>query len=189
MFKTSLALGLAAAAAFATPAAAQNWTAELYGGGVFDRSEQYGGVSAPLDAGTAYGVGIYERNLVPGVELGFDLMHSEADYSGTDTGVESNALMLNARLPFELAPGTTAYVGAGFGAIDVNYDGGASFPALSGDDTVPGGQIGLGIRYDFSAFTAFGELKHQMSFEDARIQGARQSYESTSAVVGLRFAF
>jgi opacity protein-like surface antigen len=189
MFKKTVILSFLTAAALAAPAAAQNWTAEIYGGGVFSRNEDYGGVSTPLDAGTAFGVGIYERNLVPGVELGLDLMGTQADYTGTDTGVESLSLMLNARWPFPISAGTTGYVGAGLGAIRVTYDGGTTNPAGNGDDTVAGGQIGLGVRYNLAAFTAFAELKHQFAFDDALIQGVTQSYASTSALVGVRFAF
>lgn len=189
MFKATGILAFVGAATLAVPAAAQNWTAEIYGGGVFDRNEDYGGVSMPLDAGTAFGLGIYERNMVPGVELGLDLMGTRADYSGTDTGVDSLSLMLNARWPFPIAAGTTGYVGAGLGAIRVSYDGGTTNPAGNGDDTVAGGQIGIGVRYSLAAFTAFAELKHQFAFDDATIQGVTQSYASTSAIVGVRFAF
>ena len=189
MFKATVALSFFFAAALSVPAAAQNWTAEIYGGGVFDRNEEYGGVSMPLDSGTAFGVGIYERNLVPGIELGLDLMGTQADYTGTDTGVESLSLMLNARWPFAISPGTTGYVGAGLGAIRVTYDGGTTAPAATGDDTVAGGQLGIGVRYNLAAFTAFAELKHQFAFDDATIVGVTQSYASTSAVVGIRFAF
>lgn len=185
MRKTSFVLSLLSAAALASPVVAQNWAAEIYGGGVFDRNEDFGGVSGGLDAGTAYGAGIYNDGLMKGAELGFDLMHSEAEYDATGADLESLSLMLNARMPWEIAPNTTAYVGAGLGAINVDYDDGL----VSGDDTVAGGQIGLGLRYNFSAFTAFGELKHQMAFEDANIGGTDQSFEATSAVVGLRFAF
>ncbi len=189
MFKATVALSFLVAAALAAPAAAQNWTAEIYGGGVFSRNEDYGGVSFALDSGTAVGVGIYERNLVPGVELGLDLMATQAGYTGFLSGVESLSLMLNARVPFTITPTTTGYVGAGLGAIRVTYDGSTQFPAFTGDDTVAGGQIGLGVRYNFAAFTGFAELKHQVAFDDALIQGVTQSYASTSAVVGLRFAF
>lgn len=189
MFKATVLLSFLSAAALAAPAAAQNWTGEIYGGGVFSRDEDYGGVSQPLDSGTAFGLGIYERNLVPGIELGLDLMGTQADYTGTDTAVESLSLMLNARWPFPLSPSTTGYVGAGLGAIRVTYDGGTSNPAGTGDDTVAGAQLGLGVRYNFAAFTGFAELKHQFAFDDATIQGVTQSYASTSAVVGVRFAF
>lgn len=175
-------LAVLSAGALAAPALAQDWSAEVYGGGVFDRSEDLGGTSFRLGSGSAYGMGIYNRSFLTGTELGLDIMRSEADYDGSGAALDATSFMLNARMPFAIGDGTTAYVGAGLGAINVDLSG-------AGDETVPGGQIGLGIRYDFPAFSAFGEIKHQMTFEDADVGGLDQSYEATSAVVGLRFAF
>ena len=97
--------------------------------------------------------------------------------------------MLVARWSGALAPGTTGYVGAGLGAIRVTYDVGASFPAFSGDDTVAGGQISLGLRYAVGAGQIFTELKHQEAFDDASIRGVDVGYSSTSVIAGFRFAF
>lgn len=185
------ATALAAGAFFAAvPAAAQNWTAEVYGGAVLERSEDYGALAFDLDSGTALGFGIYERNLVPNVELGIDVMSTDARYTGFNSGVESLSLMLNARLPFQISTGTDAYIGAGLGAIRVTYDGSTDFPAFTGSETKAGMQVSLGVRYTFAATTGvFAELKHQFAFEDATIVGFDQSYSSTSAIVGLRFSF
>lgn len=168
---------------------AQDWTGEVYGGAVFERTEDYGGIPFDLGQGTALGFGVYERNLVPDIELGLDVMYTEAGYTGFLTGVESLSLMLNARLPFEITPTMTGYVGAGIGAIRVTYDGSTQFPAFTGDDTVAGAQLGLGVRYDLAATSIFAELKHQFAFDDATIAGVDQSYATTSAIIGLRFAF
>jgi hypothetical protein len=186
MFKTTAVLSLLAAAALTAPTAAQAWTAEVYGGAVFDRNEDYGGVSMSLDSGTAFGAGIYQG--FPGFELGVDIMHTQADYSGTDMGVKSLSAMLNGRVPiWSSGTGTTVYAGAGIGAIRVKFDGGTTLPAGTGSDTVAGAQLGLGVRYNLAAFTAFSELKYQFAFDDATIQGVNQSYATTSLVVGFRF--
>ncbi len=186
--KTPLAIVLLTVTAL--PAVAQNWTAEIYGGTVFERTETYNGGDFDLGSGTTLGFGIYERNLVPGVELGLDVMSTDAGYTGFLSGVESLSLMLNARLPFNIAPGMTGFVGAGLGAIRVTYDGSTQFPASTGDDTVAGAQFGIGVRYNFAAATGvFAELKHQLALDDAIIVGNEQSFSATSAVVGLRFSF
>lgn len=178
----------ATALVLSLPASAQNY-GEIYGGGVFDRSENYGGTSFDLDSGTAFGFGVYSTAIVPGTEVGLDFMRTDSDYTGFATSLESVSAMLVARWSTQLAPGTTGYVGAGLGAINVEYDGGASFPAFSGDDTVGGGQISLGIRYAVGAGQIFTELKHQEAFDDASIQGVDVGYSSTSLIAGFRFSF
>lgn len=179
----------AAVLALALPASAQNY-GEIYGGGVFDRSENYGGTSFDLDSGTAFGFGIYTSGVLgPGTELGVDVMRTDSDYTGFNTSLESLSAMLVARWSTPLAAGTTFYVGAGLGAIEVTYDGGAVSPAFTGDDTVAGGQISLGLRYAVGAGQIFTELKHQEAFDDASIQGVDVGYSSTSVIAGFRFAF
>lgn len=182
-----VALVLGASVSSAT---AQDWAAEVYGGHVFDRSEVYNTVDFDLGSGSALGFGIYGQNLIPGVELGVDVMRTDAGYTGFLSGVESLSVMMNARLPFQIAPGTTAYVSAGLGAIRVTYDGSTQFPAFTGDDNVAGAQVGIGVRYSLaSTFGVFAEVKHQVALDDATIVGLDQSYSSTSAVIGLRVGF
>lgn len=138
MSKTAFALSLLSATLLAAPVPAQDWAVEIYGGGVFERHEDTGPTSRRLDGGTAFGAGIYERNLIAGAEIGFDIMRTRSDYAGSSTGdLKSLSLMLNARLPFQVVPGTTAYVSAGLGAIGIDYKGGGT--GTSGNDTVPGG--------------------------------------------------
>lgn len=187
-------LCIAALLASTSAAQAQSWSAEVYGGTVFDRSEDYDGISFDLDSGTAFGAGIYNTSWLGGVELGLDLMSTRADYTGFTSGVNTLSLMAVARVPFALSGATEAYVGAGLGTIRVEYDGGSSFPAFTGDDTVAGGQLSLGIRYAFAAQSGvFAELKHQRAFDDAEIVAGGvtipQSYSSTSLLVGVSFDF
>lgn len=187
MFRATI---IAAALGMVTVTAveAQPWYGEVYGGGVLERSEDRDGLSFDLDAGTAFGVGVY--NNVPGpLEFGLDIMRTDAGFKVNDASLESLSAMAVGRATFWSSGGMSAYVGAGLGAIRVTYDGGTAFPALSGDDTVFGGQLSLGIRYSLAAFQIFTELKHQRAFDDASIQGVAQSYATNSVIVGARFAF
>lgn len=178
---------------------AQSWTAEVYGGVVLERSEDYsqspGSPTAfDLDSGTALGLGLYTDAWVPGFELGLDLMSTRAGYTGFATGVNTLSLMAVARVPFQLGSTVEGYVGAGLGAIRVEYDGADQFPTFTGNETVAGGQVSLGVRYGLSAQTGFfAEIKHQAAFDDADFvaPAARvtQSYGATSVVVGLSFDF
>lgn len=187
--KSMIAVAFCISAAVPQLATAQNWHAEIYGGSVLDRSEDYDAVPLDMDSGTAIGVGLYNDGLISGLELGVDLMRTDADYTGLGSGVESLSAMIVGRVDFPLAGATTGYVGAGLGAIRVKYDGGTAFPAFTGDDTVAGAQVSLGIRYAVGAGVLFGELKHQAAFDDATIQGRTQSYATTSALAGFRFSF
>lgn len=189
MTKAIFMISVAIAAA-TVPAAAQDWTAEIYGGAVLERSEVYNSVTFDLNSGTALGIGVYSNRIVSWAELGLDVMRTDAGYIGFLSSVESVSLMVNARFPFEVGPGATAYVGAGLGAIKVTYDGSTEFPAFTGSDTVAGGQLSLGGRFDVGPSTrVFGELKHQVAFGDAEIQGIQQSYKSTNVVIGLSLSF
>jgi opacity protein-like surface antigen len=185
--------------ALSAPARAQSWSAELYGGGVFERSEEFaaggGTFEFDLKSGAAFGAALYSDSLASGVELGVDLMGTRAGYVGfgSDDYVNSLSLMAVGRLPFALGGGVEGYAGAGLGAIRVEYDDGA--PELSGDDTVLGGQIGMGARYAIAPGSRiFGELRHQIAFDDAEFLNANgtptlQSYSSTSLLIGIGFDF
>jgi opacity protein-like surface antigen len=173
----------------ASAAAAQGLSAELYGGVTPERSEHYDGTSLDLNSGTALGFGVYTDRFLGRTELGFDVMHSDAGYSGLTSGVESLSVMAVARVGFTLGSTIDGYFGAGLGAINVKYDDGNT-PALTGDETVPGGQVTLGVRYDVTPRAGvFAELKYQRAFDDANAAGFTQSYGSTSAIVGLRLGF
>lgn len=186
MLKTFLsALALALMLALPHGAAAQ-WYGEIYGGAVLERDEEYGAASMSVDSGTTFGIGIYNTAVLAPVEIGVDLMSTNADYSGMTTSVDSLSLMAVARVSNQVAPGTTLYAGLGLGAIQVEYNGA---PAASGDDTVGGAQIELGVRYNVGAGTIFAAVKHQEAFDDAVIQGVTQSYGATSVIAGWRFSF
>lgn len=179
----------AAFLALTLPASAQNY-GEIYGGGVFERSENYGTGDFDLDTGTAVGFGVYASGILgPGIEIGLDVMHTESDYIGFNTSLESNSALLVARWSTPLSAGTSFYTGAGLGAIRVRYDGSTSFPAFTGDDTVSGGQLSIGLRYAVGPGQIFTELKHQETFDDASIQGVDVGYSSSSLLAGYRFSF
>jgi opacity protein-like surface antigen len=172
-------------------ASAQNIAAEVYGGIAFRDGSglNYVTTAFPVDRGRSYGVGVYTNQWM-GAELGFDLMATDRRYTGFRSGVQSTSLMLAARYPFTLTNNVEAYVGLGLGAINVRYDGANQFPAFTGSQTVAGGQVSLGLRYQIDPrFGVFAELKHQRAFRDAIIVNQSVGYNATVGVVGFRVAF
>ncbi|EEW26310.1 outer membrane beta-barrel protein [Rhodobacter ferrooxidans] len=167
-------------------AAAQNWSAEIYGGASLENTLSYGPGNWDTDQGTTFGVGVYNTSWVQGLEVGLDLMATSVDYTGFTTGLDSTSLMLNARYAFPLGGAAEAYVGAGLGAINLKYVAPAPF---GGSDTVAGGQLELGLRYKMGAGNLFTAVKYQSSFADAMIHGVSQDYDNTSVIVGFSFAF
>lgn len=184
---TGLVLGMAVSLAVPTIASAQ-MAGEIYGGVAIEGDADYGGVNFDLDSGGAFGIGAYYTGFAP-IEVGLDIMGTSRDYSGYQSALKSQSVMINGRYVFPLAGATDAYVGLGVGAIKVKYDGANQFPAFTGDDTVAGGQVAVGARYAFGAAIGFGELRYQTAFDDADIQGEAVKYNSMSALVGLRFSF
>ncbi|EEW26312.1 outer membrane beta-barrel protein [Rhodobacter ferrooxidans] len=170
-------------------AAAQNWSAEIYGGVSLQDKLKYGIMSFDTDQGTTLGFGVYNTGWVQGLALGLDVMYTNVGYIGYPTSVDSTSLMLNARYAFPLGGATEAYVGAGLGAINVHYDGASAYPAFTGSDVVAGGQLELGMRYKMAAGNLFAAVKYQAAFEDARIKRETQEFHNTSVIVGYAFNF
>ncbi|EEW26311.1 outer membrane beta-barrel protein [Rhodobacter ferrooxidans] len=170
-------------------AAAQNWSAEIYGGASLQNTLKYGGISYDTDQGTTLGFGVYNTGWVQGLALGIDVMYTNVGYTVDIDSVDSTSLMLNARYAFPLGGAAEAYVGAGLGAINVHYDGASMFPAYTGSDVVAGGQVELGMRYRLAAGNLFGAVKYQAAFEDARIKAVTQEFHNTSVIVGYAFNF
>jgi opacity protein-like surface antigen len=180
---TTAALILAASTSIA---AAQTWSAEIYGGSSFKNSIDFALSPNDVDTGTALGIGIYYTGWVPGLEIGLDVMATSADFTMSDGGLDSRSLMLNARYAFPLGQTAEAYVGAGLGAIELR---GVNNVAIAGSDQVNGGQIELGLRYKMAAGNLFTAVKHQAAFDDAMIHGFAVGYDNTSVIVGFGFRF
>lgn len=157
-----------------------------------------------VDSGQAFGLGIYVDGLVGPFQIGLDLMRTKADYADTIAPggtVQSLSAMLVGRYDFPLGEASSAYVGAGLGAIRVEFERSGNVSELSGSDTVAGGQISLGLRHKVgNAGHVFGEVKRQvafggpMEFENSLIPigGAfttQQSYASTSILIGFGLNF
>jgi opacity protein-like surface antigen len=183
---------LIASAGLATPAIAQDWRGEIYGGSALSGDAFYRDTVYDLDQGTAFGLAVYRD--FGAWELGADLMRTDRTYTGFANDLESLSLMLNGRYSFPLGGLVEGYVGAGLGAIRVSYAGTGADATFSGSDTVPGAQVSLGARYALAAGTFFSEVKYQKALDNASIDsvadtGVAQSYDSTSLVVGYRFSF
>ena len=113
--------------------------------------------------------------MMPGFEIGLDLMATSVDYVGPPVGVDSLSLMLNARYAFPLGQATEAYVGAGLGAINIKHVN----PGPDFDDTVAGGQIELGLRYNMAAAVCSPRSSIRERSNDATIGGISQSFDNT----------
>lgn len=182
---------IAAMAMTATAAAAQDWTVDLYGGGVLERSEEFNpGISEDLDSGTAFGATLYYSGLLDGVLIGVDVMRTSAELTEfANDFAETTSLMVVARYDIPVADNVAVYGSAGVGMIrsGLDEDGDKNF------DNVAGGQVAAGLRYGVNgAFTAFGEIKYQTSFDEASLPDTSVdtlSYGATNILIGSSFGF
>jgi opacity protein-like surface antigen len=185
-FQTLAAIALAVTA---SSAAAQDWTVEVYGGLVGERTEAYDDVDYKMDSGNALGFGAYSDGILSGFTVGVDVMGTRALYVGfPGEYIESLSLMAVLRKDFPLGDALEGYVSGGIGAIRNTYDAGD----VDYSDTVAGAQLSLGLRHNLAGSSAiFGEVKHQAGLKDAFYEdlSVTQSYESTSVIAGYAFSF
>lgn len=174
---------------FSMPAAAQDFSAEVFGGIRFDDNLNYGTLGFDTDSGTIFGVrGLYHAT--PNLAFGLELNATTAQYTGFETEVNARSVMALARYSVPVSDTVDVYGTLGLGSIRVEYDGKSTFPTFTGHDNVAGGQISLGVAMDVAPNVGlFGELIYQTAFDDAIIVGQRVEYESTNLAVGVRFRF
>lgn len=181
----------------ATPAIAQDWRAEVYGGLALegDATVDNGNRTFTVDQGSALGLAVY-RDL-GAWEIGADLMMTDRTYAGFPIDLKSLSVMLNGRYAFALGGKAEAYVGAGIGAIRVeNASSVIPFSYTNGSEFLPGAQLSVGARLPVGGGAIFSEIKYQQTFEDAEFEStipadppATQSYDSTNLVIGYAFSF
>jgi len=78
------------------------------------------------------------------------------------------------------------FVGVGAGFIELEYEQ-PSATFLNGDDTITGFQAEVGMAYQLPTVTIFSAVKYQEGFDEGTIQSESVEYNSTSAVIGIRF--
>ncbi|MEH6835221.1 MULTISPECIES: outer membrane beta-barrel protein [Falsihalocynthiibacter] len=176
---------LCIASVTATQAAAQDWSAEVYGGGTFEGDLAVGGTDEKVDSGTTYGGGLYYSGLggMDALELGFDLSRTNADYKTSGEDLQSTAAMAIARYSFVNSGPLKAYGALGLGWVET---------ASAGDeDSGLGGRAALGISYDVSeTIGVFGEVRHTRAFDSSTLNGVSGIENRNNAVVvGLSTQF
>ncbi|WP_322888914.1 MULTISPECIES: outer membrane beta-barrel protein [unclassified Yoonia] len=185
-----LAFSAACLLTLSTQAAwSQSFSYEFYLGAAIDLTAdglEYTDVDYPLDNGSAFGLGAYTDQF-GGVELGLDLMVTDRRYTDFESGLKSVSLMAMGRYPVARFATGDAYVGAGLGAIRVEYDGADFAPAFTGDEITAGGQISLGTRFGLGTGQGFVEFKYQTAFDTVEIVGETIEYNTSALVVGYRF--
>lgn len=139
-----------------------------------------------MDAGIALGAGWQFGTPVSGLTVGPDLMWTRQDYGPVNADLESLSLMLHGRYSYNLSPALSVYGGLGAGFIRLEYEEPSS-SFLNGDDTITGFQAEMGAAYQLSNFTVFSAIKYQEGFDEGSIQTESVEYNSTSAIIGLRF--
>jgi len=166
---------------------------EVYGGPTLGGQDlNYGPMppSSPnlrnMDAGVALGAGWQFATPVSGLTFGPDLMWTSQDYDPTDANLESLSLMLHGRYSYDLSTALSVFVGVGAGFIELEYEQ-PSATFLNGDDTITGFQAEVGMAYQLPTVTIFSAVKYQEGFDEGTIQSESVEYNSTSAVIGIRF--
>lgn len=175
----------------ADTAAAFDWSAEVYGGLALERSETFDSIvtiDVNLNQGTVLGFGVYAEGVVPGLNLGADVMWTRAAFSGSGglASIETLSLMAVLRKGFRIGQTVEGYVSGGAGVLRATYielGGGIS-------DTVFGAQVALGLQQSLGANTKiFGEIKYQAALKDPTYGTYSQSNVSTNILMGLQFGF
>lgn len=174
---------------FALPAAAQDISAEVFGGLRFEDNLQYGALQFDTDSGTIFGVrGLF--HMTPNLAFGLELNATAAEYTGFGTEINARSIMALARYSVPVSNTVDIYGTLGLGSIRVEYDENGVFPGFSGHDNVTGGQLSLGVAMDVAPNVGlFGELTYQTAFDDAVIAATLVEYESTNLAIGVRFRF
>lgn len=185
----SIAPALVLLASF-SPASAQDWSIDLYGGIDLKGNLVWDGDSYSTGNGTAFGFGAYSTGLVDGLALGVDVMSAGTDYVDFTDSISAVSVMLAGRYAIPLSGSLSATVGGGVGAMRVSYDPGQETGGFaSGSETVAGGQAEIGLRYQVDGGpTVFGALKHQSAFGNVEFDdGLVAEFNTTNVLVGVSF--
>mgnify|MGYP002626041197 CR=1 FL=1 len=177
--------------AVCSPAWAEGLYVEGAIGHTFGNEQKYNSIDFDVDDAVSYGGAVGWNDLLGPFDVELDIYRTERGYDGFSTDLISLSVMANLiyDLPVHLGP-VGFYAGAGLGTINVEYDGGASFPAFSDDEWVFGWQALAGARTDFgdSGWSAFGEWRYQDA-EDATLAGLEVEYSSHTLLGGVRYTF
>lgn len=187
MFKKML-LAAALSGLMAAPANAQVYV-EGQVGSALESEVDYNNVSFDVESDTAWGGAIGMTSLWGPFDVELDVLLTDRGYDGFATSLKSTSVLVNGIYNFQTGWPVTPYAGAGIGAIQVEYDGGSSFPAFSDEEWVFGWQALAGARLNVSErFGVFGEVRYQGA-QDAELAGVDVEYNSVSVLLGGRFTF
>lgn len=178
---------LALTCAAAVPAAAQSFSAELFGGYTFETELNLNG--NPFDVGSdeIFGIrGLY--NITPEVAVGLQYSRARADFSTLADRVQDvDAIQAIARYSIPVSDMVQVYGTLGLGSMHINY---TQFVGSEESTNVTGGSAAIGAIYSVSdSVGIFAELYHQAAFEDYELVGDRLEYRATAINVGVQFRF
>lgn len=190
---------LAAAAAFAAPAAAQDAPtgarAELLAGWDFARAEE-GADFAYKNDGVLFGVGAGYDVAIGGLALGLDVEASKSDITDSVTYTDGADLVtasldsgrdlyVGGRLTIPVGERTGVYLKAGYSNLktkaEVSYDDGVSTYTESFSDKEDGARVGAGLQHALGAKTYVG-AEYRYTNYDSDIEK-----HQVAATLGLRF--
>lgn len=162
-------------------AAAQGYSAELYGMALPPADST---AVAPDSLSTTLGFGVYTDRVFNGFLVGVDMMSTGTPHGSLpDETVDRLSLMAVLRRDFQLGDALTLYAGAGVGAVRDSF----SLAGTEDTATALGGQVMLGMRYGLGdSVSAFGEVKYQAADAGTENPGTPGS---GAALVGLQFGF
>ncbi len=174
-------------------ASAQDWNVDVFAGGMLPGNLLWDLVSYQTDTGETFGIGVSRNDVfVPGLEVGFELSQTGAEYTCCNpNSISGLAGMLTAKFNFVTNGRFEAYGGLGLGAVNVTYFNDAPY---SNSQMVAGGQVSLGARYAISdTMKVFAEARYLDTFQDAYVAWnpptSNAEFSATTISVGLRNSF
>lgn len=173
-----------------TTAEAQ-WAAEAFGGVTWPGEVRYDARDIDMLTGLALGGRVMYVPPARRLSYGLEISYTDSEYVGWGTNLRSLGAFGLARYTVPTKGRFSGYATAGLGYMQIEYDGQTNSPTLSGTDTQLGGQIALGLAYDWSEkVTVFSEWAYRETFEDSEIQGITDvEFNSTTVVFGARMNF
>ncbi len=164
-----------------------------FGGGVTQAPDlDFGGTSREMDYGYNMGAFVGWRQ---SEEVSFmaDFSFTESEYEGFASSLQSLSVMLNAVYVCDTGDFWRPYIGAGAGAVEVNFDRSATGPFLPGTVGVGGSEWAFG--YQGTAGIAFNvDETHAITIgyryqaaEDVTISGRNIEYASHNISIGVVF--
>lgn len=146
-----------------------------------------------IERRAGYGLGIYSSTLLPGFDVGVDIMITDGLWAPPypNDVFASKSIMASLRRNFTLTPELDAFVGFGVDAIAVENSDAGVFDIKTG----AGGQIEGGIRYSVTEkVDVYTSYKHQGLFEHVVYEGGlggsyggTSDYSVGSVNIGLQF--